>query len=349
MRKRIFLTGFLGVVFGAFLILAPASQAEQKKVFNWILHGAFAPGDAAMDSLYPFAEVVKKRSGGRLNLKVYPAEALVPAVDLVTACGKGVIQAYHSSGAYYTGTIPEGMIEASLPFLYQNCFGDLSVPNDIWYNKGLVQILREVYGEHNVYLLAFHSYSAMYAHMFNKPYEGMNSWKNVKLRSTGAFAELYKKLGSTVTYLPSSEVYMAMKLGTLDAVTYTIDGVVGLKLHEVFSHLWMPAFTDHGIGHIGVNKDAWNTLPPDLQEIFFDTAKYYLAPLTMEAYQQHWHTVVQKAPALGFKVNTIPQKDVEAIKKISMEQVWPEVAAKSSRCSKMLDIFYKYYGTQKPR
>jgi len=44
------------------LTLPVAPGAQEKKVYNWRIHGAFAPGDASFDALYPFAEELKKRT-----------------------------------------------------------------------------------------------------------------------------------------------------------------------------------------------------------------------------------------------------------------------------------------------
>ena len=57
--------------------------------------------------------------------------------------------------------------------------------------------------------------------MTNSPIRSAADVEGKKIHASGMRAKWMSALGASVVTLPGSELYMAMKLGTIDGITYT--------------------------------------------------------------------------------------------------------------------------------
>src|SRR5690606_15467564 len=64
----------------------------------------------SLDIIFGAAEALAQRvrdlTGGRFNLRIYPAGELVPGLQVMDAVQNGTVQAGHTAGYYYTGKHP---------------------------------------------------------------------------------------------------------------------------------------------------------------------------------------------------------------------------------------------------
>jgi len=318
---------------------APAPVVGEEK-FTWTLQSAYPWGDYSMDCLPKFAARVGELSGGRLKIDTLPGGSIVPVDETLTALGAGVFEVTTSSGGYWEGDIPVGSIEEGLPFLYRG-FGTLEQLDAIM-AYGLTDLYREVYAEWNAYYIGHFSYHAYPAIMSKIPIRSLGDWEGVKIRAYGPWMDFFGRLGANPTWMPGAELYMAMKLGTIDVATYDCFGPIGFKLHEVMNYLILPPFADHAISNMLVNMDAWNALPEDLKQIFYEAYQEY-AVETYYGYDEYWAAIVQQASALGYEVLTLPDSDVEKMKLIAAEQ-WEDYAAKDDYSARAIRLAKDFYG-----
>lgn len=339
-KKLLILLGsiVLALVMVVMACAAPAPEAEEK--FTWTLQSAYPWGDLSMDRLPKFAARVSELSGGRLKIDVLPGGSIVPVDETLTALGKGVFEVTTSSGGYWEGVIPVGSIEEGLPFMYRG-YGTLD-ELDALMASGLTDLYREVYAEHNVYYIGYFSYHAYPAIMSKIPIRSLDDWKGVKVRAYGPWMDFFGRLGANATWFPGAEIYMAMKLGTIDVATYDSFGPIGFKLYEVMDYLILPPFADHAISNTLVNMDAWNALPDDLKQVFNEAIKEYGVE-TYFAYDIQWTSNINQAAALGYEVITLPDAEVEKMKLIAAEQ-WEDYAGKDDYSARAIGIIKDFYG-----
>jgi len=311
-----------------------------KAEFTWTLQSAYPWGDLSMDRLPKFAARVAELSEGRLKIDCYPGGSIVPVDDTLRALGKGVFQVTTSSGGYWEGYIPVGSIEEGLPFLYRG-FGTLEQLDAIM-ASGLTDLYREVYAEQNAYYVGHFSYDAYPCIMSKVPIHTLDDWKGVKIRAYGPWADFLDRLGASTTWMPGAELYMAMKLGTIDVATYDCFGPIGFKLYEVMDYLILPPFADHAISNMLVNMDAWNSLPDDLKTVFSDAYLEYYHE-TYDAYHEHWASDINQAAALGYEVITLPDSDVAKMREIAAQQ-WNDYAEKDEYCAEAIKLAKAFYG-----
>lgn len=316
----------------------PAPDPEPEK-FSWRLQVAYSPGSVEYQLMDVFVDRVRERSEGRLDIQYFSGGTLIPVDDMLTATGKGTIEAILATGLYWTGVIPVANIEAGLPFLYS---GDINKAKELIYEGGLIDIFREAYAEHNVYLLGLHSWSGYPPLKSAKPVRTLADLEGLKVRIIGGFAELLDLKGASTTWIPAGELYMALKLGTVDAVGYSVDAIRGMGLKEVMNYLIMPPLADHAFGHILINTDAWNALPEDLQKIVRE-AEEELSLLIYRQFAGEWQVVIDMAEELGYEVITLPDADVEKLKQAAVE-VWDNAAAKDDFSARAIRLVKDFYG-----
>jgi len=63
-----------------------------------------------------FADSVRACSGGRLDIKVFPTGAIVPAMEIFEATSKGTLDVFHSWSGYWKGRSEAFVAFASVPF-----------------------------------------------------------------------------------------------------------------------------------------------------------------------------------------------------------------------------------------
>ena len=67
-----------------------------------------------------FASDVRVMSNGRLDIKVYAAGELVPALQVFDAVSQGVVEMGHGSPYYWAGKVPEAQFFSSVPLRHDN-------------------------------------------------------------------------------------------------------------------------------------------------------------------------------------------------------------------------------------
>ena len=312
------------------------------KTYKWRIQSAFSRGDFSADLLPSFAEEVKKKSNGRLILSTFYAGDLVPTEDTLTATTRGMIEMSQGCGALWQGVEPILGLLAGAPFMYK---GTLKEVETLIEKTGLYAQFEAAYDRQNVHMLGIHTYGPYPALVSNKPIRSLDDFKGVKVRAILSVGDLLKELGAAPGYIPGGEIYMALKLGTFDAATYSIDAIRGFKWHEVIKYYILPYWNDYYFGEILVNKKAWNSLPQDLRAIL-EEAMVNFGNANREIYEKEKSAILKMQKELGYEVITLSDADVAKMKKISIEKIWPNEAKKNEEIGIAVDSIRKYLGIQ---
>lgn len=306
--------------------------------YKWRIQSAFSRGDFSADLLESFADEVEEKSNGRLKLSVFYAGDLVPTENTLRATSRGVIDMCQGAGALWMGVEPILGLTAGLPFMYK---GELSEIREMIKETGLYSQFEAAYERQNCHMLGLHTYGPYPAIVSNKPIRSIEDFKGLKIRAILSAADLLKELGASPGYIPGGEIYMALKLGTFDAATYSVDAVRGFKWHEVMDYYILPYWTDYYFGDILVNNKAWNSLPKDLQKVLEEAMANY-GKANEEKYEKEKQAIIDMQEELGYEVIALPAEDVEKIREIAIKEVWPKYAEKSKRIEKAINSVKQY-------
>jgi TRAP-type mannitol/chloroaromatic compound transport system substrate-binding protein len=219
-----------------------------------------------------WAEDIKAASGGRLEIEVHPAGALVPAPEVLDATSTRAIDAYHTFAGYWIGKMPASPFFSSVPMTLEP-FMHL-----VWvYEGGGLELWQRLYDEagYNVKILPLGITHPEVLAWSNKPLRKIADWRGLKYRTVGWWAEILRGSEVAVTSLPAAELYPALERGVLDALEFSTpynDRV--LAFYQVAKYLTGPGMHQPGVlFYVGINKDSWNALPPDLQALLETSAR----------------------------------------------------------------------------
>lgn len=325
-----------------FLMISFAAGIASAETFQWRIQSAFARGDFSADLLPSFAEEVKQKSNGRLIITPFYAGDLVPSDDTFKAASQGIIEMAQTCGVLWSGEEPALGLMFGLPFGFKGSLEDVKNLID---KTGLFDLWSQAYAGKNCYLLGVHTYGPYPAIASNKPIRTVEDFKGLKVRAILDTADIMKALGAAPGYVPGGEIYMALKLGTFDAATYSVDAIRGFKWYEVMKYYILPYWTDWYFGDVIVNMDAWNSLPDDLKQVLKEAMVNY-GNKNEEVYTREVNTVVEQAGKLGYEVITLPDEEFQKIRQIAIEKTWPVWAERCPACKPAIDAIKKFQGVE---
>jgi TRAP-type C4-dicarboxylate transport system substrate-binding protein len=101
-----------------------------------------------------------------------------------------------------------------------------------------------------------------------KPISRLEDVKGRKIRALGVSGRIVTALGGAPVGIPMVDTYDALSKGIVEGVLINWGGAFNYKMGEVTkNHLIAPAIGYGTNLYIVMNKDKWNSLPPDIQAI----------------------------------------------------------------------------------
>ncbi len=258
-----------------------------------------------------WAEEVAKASGGRLQIEIHPAGALVGAPEVLDATTAGTIDGYHTFAGYWIGKMPGAPFFSSVPMTLEP-FMHL-----VWiYEGGGLDLWQKMYDEagYNVKILPLGITHPEILAWSNRPLRKLEDWSGLKYRTVGWWAEILRANEVAVTTLPAAELYPALERGVLDALEFSTpynDQV--LAFNEVAKYLAGPGMHQPGtLFYVGINKASWDALPDDLKALveasarsttLWSWAKDFSESMNaLDAFQEEGVTLVEMEDATQLKL-----------------------------------------------
>ena len=241
----------------------PAAGAG--KTFEWNLVTSWPPGLPGLGvGVENLARRIEIASNGRLKIKVYAGGELVPALEVLDAVSRGTVQMGHDSAYYHRGKVPAAQYYTVVPF------GQTVHEINAWlYYGGGLELWRELYEPFNVIPFPAGNTGVQMAGWFNKEINSVEDLKGLKMRVPGLGGEVMQRAGVTQITVPASEIFTALQTGAVDAAEWVGPyNDLSLGLNKAARYYYYPGWHEAGpMLQCTVNKDAWDELPADLQEI----------------------------------------------------------------------------------
>ena len=202
------------------------------------------------------------------------------------------------------------------------------------YKNGLAatRLINELYEKFkpkefdDVKIMYLHAHGPGFIHT-RRPVNKLEDLKGMKIRSTGVTAKLVTALGGTPVAMPMGETYDAINRGVADGTVAPYEALEQWKLGEVVKYtIETYASSYSAAGFVVMNKNRWNSLPPDIQKIIESLNKEWIDPTgkLWDAIDKSGREFTLK---LGNKIITLSKKE---------EEKW----AKAAR--PVLDDYVKY-------
>ncbi len=285
-----------------------------------------------------FAELVKERSQGRLEIQIFPPGTIVDAYEQFNAVQKKAIDMGMGVGGYNVKQVPEAYIE-------QGLFGVFSTLEDfidfyIYYKDGAAyELIDAAYREKGCHLLKSLGPSPL-VFISREPLNTVQELKGLKIRGSGAAPDLITNLGAVPVTLAPAELYMALQTGTVDGVIMPNYTIGTINLWDVAKGLMGPPFGQVA-GDMYVNLEVYNSLPDDLKGIVEEAAED-----AMHHYLETISTKMDEILELAVKehgVTIVTLTDEEYAKILeAAAPILDQTAARSPGSEKIIQLMREY-------
>ncbi len=303
--------------------LPAAGSARQEAQYQWKMVTTWPknfPGLGAAPE--NFARSVAAMSNGRLQIKVYGANELVPALGVFDAVSSGSVEAGHGAAYYWKGKIAAAPLFTSVPF------GINAQEMNGWlhYGGGLA-LWREVYAPFNLVPFAAGNTGVQMAGWFNREINSVEDLKGLKMRIPGYGGEVWTRAGGTAVNIPGGELYTALQTGVIDATEWVGPyNDLAFGFHQVAKYYYYPGWQEPGPTlELIVNKTALESLPADLQAIVEVAARAANQDMLDEYTARNNAALTELIDTHGVQVRRLPD-DVLRTLRATAEQIYRETA-----------------------
>ena len=239
--------------------------AQEQQTFRWRMVTTWPknlPGLGIAPEL--IAERVEKMSAGRLKITVFGANEIVPALGVFDAVSLGNVEMGHGAAYYWKGKVPIAQLFTTVPF------GLTAQEMNAWlYQGGGLELWEELYARYDLVPTPGGNTGVQMAGWFNKELNSMDDLRGIKMRIPGLGGEVFQRAGGTAITLPGGEIYTSLQTGVIDATEWVGPyNDLAFGLHQVAKYYYYPGWQEPGPTlEMIINKQAFESLPKDLQEI----------------------------------------------------------------------------------
>ena len=348
MKRRDFIT--TTAIGASALALSGCRRAEDQKSINinrgkkvklklatsWPAH--FPIMGTGVDAL---AKRCGELSGGSLEIKVYPKNILVPALQVFDATSAAQIDMFHSGVYYWKGKNSAFSIFGGMPL------GLTSEEMITWMKfGGGYELWRELYGKFNLYPIIGGTTGPQMGGWFKKEIKSLEDLQGLKMRIPGLGGEVMKKLGVNPVLLPAGDIYTSLERGTIDATEWVgpyLDKMMGFDKAAPF---YYTGWHEPGsILEITLNKARWEKLSSEHQAII-TTACEEMTGTMLQEFRYKNAQALQELPD-SVQIKSFP-KDMMDAAKIALGEVLESESQKSTDFKRVLESYQAFAKLNKP-
>ena len=273
---------------------------------------------------------IEAMSGGRIEIDLFTGGELMDPEEAHHALKDGTIQIAKDSPAYCGDVVDVAWIAFGLPRAWDGMMALWT----IWTRMGMLELCREAWAEYNIKYVAVTA-EPPYAMIQKEPIRTLDEMQGVKMRAYGLTAEWLDSVGAKTTYIPGPELYTSFATGIIDAAVYGgASDYLDMSLGEVCNYyLYDPYAVNPNTDYIGVNMDAWNSLPDDLKAIF-EAASWERVLWVGTRFYLGEYTAVEE---MGLEAIRWPAEDIAKLNEAAVP-FWEREAARTPRNAKAVQI-----------
>lgn len=222
-----------------------------------------------------FVEQLEKNHADVVDIDFHDSGRLLAADEQLPALRAGNIDFMFHTTSYVTRSLPilgvlglPGVVNA----LYEN-------PERLKRGSPLFNLINEqLEDEHGLYMLSVGGNILQPEYIWSTesdPVRTLDDLDGKKVRVVGYEATgAIEAFGGASVRIPSSELYLALQRGTVDAAVCNISTVVGRSLQEQLGQVLRVPVTAFGIG-IFVTTDHWAGMSDDVKEAMTSAAEWF--------------------------------------------------------------------------
>lgn len=249
-----------------FLTLAPGLQLAPVQAEPVVLkaYTVFPKTDHSNNPYMEFLAAIAERSKGGIKINFVGGPEAIPPFEALSPLSKGVIDMAFIPGAYFSGQVPEAMVDLFVQ----------GQEDEIFRKTGVEDFIKQVLlKKANVHSLGWMWMGEPFMLLGNTKLERAD-FNGLKVRSISLTNPWVKSLGGTPVRVPGGERYITLQKGLVDLAMAPVSSIANERLYEVSKYLIYPSFFEVR-DYVLVNADTWKKVPAELQKMVQDAAREY--------------------------------------------------------------------------
>ena len=211
--------------------------------------------------LLRFADDVKKKTNGAVEVQVYGTGELGSQLNILTGLQTGIIDLCAHTSGFIDTLFPQFQV-MDLPFL----FPDLTSAEKVL-DGPVGKQLASLMPSKGIYALTYGHWGWRVTSTIDRKVPEPTDMKGLKIRVQpgSIFAAMYRALGANPIAIDFSEIYLALSQRAIEAIETPIISLPAAKHYEVVK---VVNLTNHvyNSGMLMVSKRKFDSMPKDLQE-----------------------------------------------------------------------------------
>ncbi|MDX1666227.1 MAG: TRAP transporter substrate-binding protein [Saprospiraceae bacterium] len=310
------LRAFMGKNYAQSETGAPALQTSRR--YRWKMVTTWPPNFPVLgEACQLFADRVDQLSGGRLQIRVYGAGELVPALESFDAVRSGAADMGSGAAYYWAGKAPAAQFFASVPF------GMNAQQLTSWIVEGGgMDLWRELYADFGLVPFLGGNTGVQMGGWFNREINSVADLKGLTMRIPGLGGKVLEKAGGAPVLLAGGEIYTGLERGVIDATEWLgpyHDYIMGF--HEIARYYYSPGWHEPGTAlEFFLNKSRYDQLPADLQAIV-EAVSLYVHTWCLSAIEARNAEYLEKLIEEDIDIRTFPIEVLDQLRLYTEEVI----------------------------
>ncbi|MHB8074417.1 DctP family TRAP transporter solute-binding subunit [Desulfosporosinus fructosivorans] len=215
-----------------------------------------------------FADLVRARTGGYVEVQVFPDSMLYKDGEEFEALKSGAVQMLAPATSKLSTMFPEWQL-FDLPF----AFPDMTTAHTLMDGPLVQELFTDLQEQKFLGLAMWDSGFKQFTNN-TRPLRKAEDFQGLHFRvmTSQVLKAQFSELGAQASAMPFNDVYQALKNGTVDAEENTISNIYTQNFYHSQKYLTL---SNHGyLGYVVLtNADFWKSIPPEVAKILEDTLR----------------------------------------------------------------------------
>lgn len=207
-------------------------------------------------------ERVEKETIHNVNFAVFPGGVLLGATEIYEGVVSGAADIGSTCPSYTPGAFPASTVLELPGFKNDNALVSSMTMQEAY------EILEDINKEYkDVKVMLF--WATGPGDLFTQtPVENLDDLKGMEIRAAAGSVPALQALGATPVTMPMGESYLALSQGIVKGILGPAEIMKGFRLAEVTKSITKTPFLYNTVFVKVMNITTWNSLPPEVQQIF---------------------------------------------------------------------------------
>ena len=286
----------LAIGLGAAMLPLFAIRRAAAQDFRFRLGHPLTMADAVQTAMVSLADNLKKRSNGRIDVSVFPADQLGRQKDVGEMVRQGAAVIQLTDALFLGEYVPDAAV-LQAPYLMEKAEDFRKILGTPW-----LKSLDDRLAAKGVRVISWNNYFGTRQILSKKPIHKPADLAGMNFRCAAApmYVEMVKAMGARPVTTGFAEVYTGLSQGTLDMLEAPLPTMWASKFYEQAKYA---VLTSHMIGWdpVVMSETVYRAMPADLQKIVLEEASN-AADLMSKLKQQEEQEIIPRYQAAGITV-----------------------------------------------